>query len=145
MANAWRLAIVFSVALLLPALAAAQDAATTPAPVQPPAPSLLEGAPPPPYEDDLLRLAEILGAMHYLRPLCGNDDGGQWREQMEQLLDSESPNEARRMRMIDRFNRGYDSYKSVYLACTPAATIASQRYLEEGAKIAADITARYGR
>jgi len=104
-----------------------------------------EVAPPPPYENDLLRLSEILGAVHYLRQLCQSDEGNVWREQMEKLLETEAPDEARRARMVDRFNRGYDSYKSVYLSCTPAATEASQRYLEEGAKIAAEITARYGK
>jgi uncharacterized protein (TIGR02301 family) len=146
-----RLAGIVALALLLPAIAAAQQqpSTNTPAP-QPPASApavaapVTEGAAPPPYQDDLLRLAEILGAIHYLRPLCGFD-GNQWREQMEQLLDSESADEPARTRMVDRFNRGYDSYKSVYLSCTPAATLAAQRYLEEGARIAADITARYGR
>ena len=83
--------------------------------------------------------------MHYLRQLCQSDEGNVWREQMEKLLETEAPDEARRARMVDRFNRGYDSYKSVYLSCTPAAAEASQRYLEEGAKIAAEITARYGK
>jgi uncharacterized protein (TIGR02301 family) len=124
-----------------PALAATSTAATK-APVAPPAPPAAEA---PPYEAELLRLSEILGAMHYLRQLCGANEGNQWRDEMEKLLDTEQPDDARRARMIDRFNRGYDSYKSVYLACTPAATEASDRYLDEGAKIAAEITARYGR
>jgi uncharacterized protein (TIGR02301 family) len=108
----------------------------------PPAPA---DVPAPPYEADLLRLSEILGAMHYLRELCGAHEGDQWRDQMEKLLDTEEPDDAARARMVDRFNRGYDSYKSVYLSCTPAASEASDRYLDEGAKIAAEMTARYGR
>ena len=118
------------------AASAAQKVPPPPAPVAIPAP---------PYEDDLLRLSEILGAMHYLRELCGAQEGDQWREQMEKLLDTEQPDDAARARMVDRFNRGYDSYKSVYLSCTPAASEASDRYLDEGAKIAAEMTARYGR
>ena len=47
--------------------------------------------------------------------------------------------------MVDRFNHGYDGFKSVYLSCTLAASVATDRYLQEGAKIAADITARYGK
>jgi uncharacterized protein (TIGR02301 family) len=124
-----------------PAIAATSTAATKTAPAPPPPPA----AEAPPYEAELLRLSEILGAMHYLRQLCGANEGNQWRDEMEKLLDTEQPDDARRARMIDRFNRGYDSYKSVYLACTPAATVASDRYLDEGAKIAAEITARYGR
>lgn len=104
-----------------------------------------EAAPPPPYEDQLLRLSEILGAVHYLRHLCKNDEGDLWREQMEKLIETEEPDESRRARMVDRFNRGYESFRSVYLSCTPAASESSERYLQEGAKIAAEITARYGK
>ncbi|MEJ0012280.1 MAG: TIGR02301 family protein [Bauldia sp.] len=126
--------------LALPGAALAASAAQKVPP--PPAPAAIQA---PPYEDDLLRLSEILGAMHYLRELCGAQEGDQWRDQMQKLLDTEQPDEAARARMVDRFNRGYDSYKSVYLSCTPAASEASDRYLDEGAKIAAEMTARYGR
>ncbi len=107
-------------------------------------------APPPPpvvapYDDGLLRLSEILGAVHYLRQLCGANEGTLWRDQMQSLLDSEQPEGDRLARIVDRFNRGYESFKSVYLTCTPAATLAVDRYLQEGAKIARDIAARYGR
>ena len=104
-----------------------------------------EGAPPPPYEDELLRLSEILGAVHYLRNLCNSDEGSVWRDQMQALIENEQPDEPRKARLVDRFNRGYDSYRSVYRTCTPAATEAVDRYLQEGARIAADITARYGK
>lgn len=114
--------------------------------------ALVQAAPPPqlpagdpPYEAQLLRLSEILGALHYLRHLCQSEDGDTWREQMQALIESEQPSDERRQRMIDRFNRGYESFHSVYRICTAAATLASERYLDEGAKIAADITARYGK
>jgi len=135
-----RIAPALAVVLLLAAPGSALPAAVV---APPPAPSAVPAAPP--YEADLLRLSEILGAVHYLRQLCKADEGDVWRQQMEKLLETESPDEARRARMVDRFNRGYDSYKSVYLSCTPAATESTQRYLEEGAKIAAEITARYGK
>ena len=32
-----------------------------------------------PYDDKLLRLSEILGAIHYLRELCGAREGQTWR------------------------------------------------------------------
>lgn len=132
-------------ALLIIALVfAVMPAAAAIVPVQV-APVTPQAAPPPPYEDELLRLSEILGAVHYLRHLCKNDDGDVWRTQMEKLIESETPDEGRRARMIDRFNRGYESYRSVYLTCTPAAGEASERYLQEGAKIAGEITARYGK
>lgn len=100
--------------------------------------------PPPPYEQALLRLSEILGALHYLRDLCGADDGELWRDQMQGLIDAESPDYVRRLRLADAFNRGHDSYRAVYLACTPSAEITVANFLEEGALLAGEIVARYG-
>ncbi|MFG1348428.1 TIGR02301 family protein [Xanthobacter autotrophicus] len=103
-----------------------------------------EGAPPP-YDSDLMRLAEILGALHYLRPLCGvAAEGQRWRTEMQALIDTEQPSEARRMKIISSFNRGYSSYAEVYRACTPAARVAVERQLDEGARLAHDIVVRYG-
>ncbi len=133
-----------ALALLVLALPFASQAATlTPVAPAPPPPPVASA--PPPYEDQLLRLSEILGAVHYLRQLCKAGDEEVWREQMQKLLDAEQPDADRRARMVDRFNRGYDSFRSVYLSCTPAASEATQRYLAEGSKITTDITARYGR
>lgn len=99
----------------------------------------------PPYEAQLLRLSEILGAVHYLRRLCDSDEGSLWRDEMLGILEAETPSPIRRARIVDRFNRGFDSFRSVYRTCTPAAITAIDRYMEEGADIARDITARYGR
>ncbi len=99
----------------------------------------------PPYESQLLRLSEILGALHYLRPLCGADEDQLWRQQMEELIAAEEPNDRRRARLTDRFNLGYSSFASVYRTCTQAAVAAVDRYQREGVKITRDITARYGR
>jgi uncharacterized protein (TIGR02301 family) len=90
------------------------------------------------------RLAEILGALHYLRQLCNSGEGTLWRDQMRGLLDAETPDADRRARLIDRFNRGYESFRAVYLTCTPAATEAIDRYVDEGARLAGDITMRFG-
>jgi hypothetical protein len=50
--------------------------AAWPARAQPdiPAPVPLDEALPPAYDDQLLRLSEIMGALHFLRDLCGHDD-----------------------------------------------------------------------
>ena len=96
-----------------------------------------------PFDGDLQRLAEILGALHYLRALCGSNEGQKWREQMEALVDAEVPAGERRQRMVASFNRGYRGFQQTYRSCTPAADIAIRRYLDEGARIARDITARY--
>ena len=48
---------------------------------------------------------------------------------MQALIDAEQPDDVLRARYVDRFNRGYESFRSVYLTCTPAATLAIDRYL----------------
>jgi uncharacterized protein (TIGR02301 family) len=96
-----------------------------------------------PYDRDLQRLAEILGALHYLRALCGANEGAKWRNEMQALVDAETPAGERRDKLVAGFNRGYRGFQQTYRTCTPAADLVIRRYLEEGAKISRDITARY--
>jgi uncharacterized protein (TIGR02301 family) len=114
---------------------------------QPPAANTIPPPPiqggPAPFDTDLMRLSEILGALQYLRTLCGANEGQKWREQMQALLDAEAQSGERRNRMVAQFNRGYRSFQQTYRTCTPAATVAVRRYLDEGAKISREITARY--
>jgi uncharacterized protein (TIGR02301 family) len=102
----------------------------------------VEGGPAP-FDGDLQRLAEILGALHYLRAICGANEGQKWRNEMQALIAAEAPNGARRQKIVSSFNRGYRGFQQTYRSCTPAADIAIRRYLDEGARIARDITARY--
>jgi len=96
-----------------------------------------------PYDADLQRLAEILGSLQYLRTVCGANEGQKWRSEMQALIDAEAPSGERRRQIVARFNRGYRGFEQTYRTCTPAADLAIRRYLEEGAKIAREITARY--
>lgn len=96
-----------------------------------------------PFDGDLRRLSEILGALHYLREVCGSAEGQKWRNEMQQLVDAEAPTGARRAQMIASFNRGYRLYQQSYRSCTPAADTAIRKYLQEGTKIAREVTARY--
>jgi uncharacterized protein (TIGR02301 family) len=102
------------------------------------------GDTPAPFDNDLQRLAEILGALHYLRAVCGANDGQKWRNEMQGLIDAESSDGDRRRKIVASFNRGYQGFQQSYHSCTPAADLAIRRYLEEGAKISREITARYG-
>jgi uncharacterized protein (TIGR02301 family) len=102
----------------------------------------IEGGPAP-YDVDLQRLAEILGALHYLRGICGANEGARWRNEMQALIEAEAATGERRSRMIVSFNRGYRGFQQTYRTCTPAADLAIRRYLEEGSKISREITARY--
>jgi uncharacterized protein (TIGR02301 family) len=108
----------------------------------------LAGAParaqaPAPFDGNLQRLAEIMGALHYLRGLCGANEGQKWRDEVQALIDAEAPTGERRKRMIASFNRGYRGFQQTYRTCTPAADLVIRRYLEEGSKIAREVTARY--
>ena len=107
-----------------------------------PATAQQEGGPAP-FDGDLQRLAEIMGALHYLRGICGANEGQKWRNEMQALIEAEASSGERRSRMIASFNRGYQGFQQTYRTCTPAADFAIRRYLEEGAKISRDITARY--
>ena len=96
-----------------------------------------------PFDPVLERLAEILGSLHYLRGVCGANEGNKWRNEMQAIMDAEAPSGARRTQMIAHFNRGYRTFQQSYHTCTPAADLAIRRYLEEGSKIAREVTARY--
>jgi uncharacterized protein (TIGR02301 family) len=123
-----------------------------PARPRPPGPPRAKAAPQPeappvevttPYDPDLQRLAEILGALHFLRSICGSDEGQKWRNEAQSLIDAEAPSGKRHDQMVQSFNRGYLGFRQSYRTCTPAARIIIRRYLEEGAQIARDVTARY--
>lgn len=98
---------------------------------------------PAPFDGNLQRLAEIMGALHYLRGICGANEGQKWRNEVQALIDAEASSGDRKARMIAAFNRGYRGFQQTYRTCTPAADLVIRRYLQEGAKIAREVTARY--
>jgi uncharacterized protein (TIGR02301 family) len=122
-----------------PANSAAKAAEPTPAasptPTQPEAP--------PPYEAQLLRLAELTGALAYLRDLCGDDDGAAFRAKFADLVDTEGTTDARKESLAGAFNRGFRDYELTYRACTPTAREIVARFLDEASRIAKDVANRY--
>jgi uncharacterized protein (TIGR02301 family) len=92
------------------------------------------------YDGKLLRLAELLGAVHYLRELCGADEGQLWRQKMEALVEAEGTTALRRARLVQSFNKGYRSYQRTYQTCTKSAETAVSRFLAEGAEIAESVS-----
>ena len=99
-------------------------------------------AQPAPYDHDLQRLSEILDALHFLRGICDSNEGQKWRNEALALINAEAPSGKRHDDMVASFNRGYLSFQS-YRTCSSVADVVVRRYLEEGAKIARDINARY--
>lgn len=92
-----------------------------------------------PDHADLIRLSEILGALHYLRPLCGGAEQGQWRVEMQELIDAAELSADRRARLVTAFNRGYTAHERAHGTCTPAAQAAIRRFLDEGSRLSREI------
>jgi uncharacterized protein (TIGR02301 family) len=88
-----------------------------------------------PYDDRLMRLSEIVGAVHYLRELCGANDGQVWRERMREIIEAEGSNAMRRARLTRSFNQGYYSYSKTHKICTTTAQTAISRFMSEGAQL----------
>ena len=126
-----------AMALAITPAAHAQQAAEEPEQAERPPPG-----PPPIYETELLRLSEVIGALAFLRDLCGDADAAEWPQRMQALLDSEGP--ARAERLAGAYNRGYGAFALTYRACTPSAELAIARYLDEGDRISSLIASRYG-
>jgi uncharacterized protein (TIGR02301 family) len=139
-----RFALLAALAFTSPALAqqATGEAAN-------PTPGVVVEEKPAPYDERLERLSEILGAVHYLRNLCidkakGKTEDG-WRAAMQRLIEMEAANEPKRQeKLTAAFNRGYRSFAAIYTACTDSAVVAEERYRNEGATLATEITARFG-
>lgn len=96
----------------------------------------------PPYQRQMERLAEIMGSLYFLQPLCeaGSED---WRAQMAELIALDEPVEERRQRLAGAFNAGYRAYARFHRTCTPAAREAFLRLAAEAASVARDIHTRF--
>lgn len=96
----------------------------------------------PPYQPQMERLAEILGSLYFLQPMCqpGVED---WRAQMAELIMLDQPDEDRRQRLAGAFNEGYEAYARLYRVCTVSAAEALTRLLLEAEQTARDIHSRY--
>ncbi|WGJ13589.1 TIGR02301 family protein [Methylocapsa sp. D3K7] len=119
--------------------------AATPAPNTPSgAPATAVEGPPAPYDPEMLRLAEILGALTYLDDLCGSKPSGDWRAKMQTLLEAEAKTTAKKERLAGSYNRGFHDYERTYHVCTQNAQAVISRFLAEGGKIAHEVVNRYG-
>lgn len=96
-----------------------------------------------PYEGKMLRLAEILGSLHYLHNLCG-ETGSEWRDRMGAIIVAEKPPEDEKLRIISSFNHGYRVFSENYTSCTASAHAAINRYMKEGESLSNELISRYG-
>ncbi len=96
----------------------------------------------PPYEPEMEHLAQALGSLYFLNPLC-NATATDWRAQMADLITKDEPDQDRQQRLYGAFNAGYTAYSRLYRTCTPSAQEALSRLLIEAEATARDIHARY--
>jgi uncharacterized protein (TIGR02301 family) len=101
-------------------------------------------SPAPPYEPQLLKLAEIIGSLAYLRTLCETREAQDWRERMAALLESEGRSPQRRERLASAYNRGYRAYSATHRTCSDGSQEASARLAQEGEKLAKTLASRFG-
>lgn len=96
----------------------------------------------PPYQRQMERLAEVMGSLYYLQPLCktGTED---WRAEMSELITLDEPDEDRRQRLAGAFNTGYTGYSRLHRHCTPASREALGRLLVEAQQLARTIHTRF--
>jgi len=139
-----RLALAAAFCAAVSGQACAQQPPAKPAaPAEQPAPAPA-AEPPPPYEPQLLRLAELMGALSYLRDLCGAHDADAFHAKMATLLEAEAKSETRKESLAGAYNNGFRGYELSYRVCTPAAREIIARFLDEAAKISTDVANRYG-
>jgi uncharacterized protein (TIGR02301 family) len=86
----------------------------------------------------------MMGALAYLRDLCGAGDGAEFRAKLGALLDAEGVDAQRRDLLAGAYNKAFRDYAISYHACGPSANAVIERYLGETARLAADLAARYG-
>lgn len=97
----------------------------------------------PPYQGEMERLAEILGSLYFLQPLCRPEADADWRAEMADLIALDQPDDDRRQRLAGAFNGGYEAYARLHRACTESAAQALVRLLVDAEDTARDIHARY--
>jgi len=96
----------------------------------------------PPYQAQMEKLAQMLGSLYFLNPLC-KPSAPDWRQQMADLVSLDQPDESRQQRLYGAFNAGYAAYSRLYRNCTPSAEEALARLLIEAEANARDIHSHY--
>jgi uncharacterized protein (TIGR02301 family) len=96
----------------------------------------------PPYEPQMERLAEIMGSLYFLAPIC-TQGTADWRAELADLVTRDQPDEDRQQRLFGAFNGGYQAFARLYRTCTPSAEEALTRLLIEAESTARDIHTRY--
>lgn len=95
------------------------------------------------YDKKMTRLSEVLGALHYLYNLCG-EDTAIWRDKMDLLLNAEQADGTRKTKLTAAFNSGFRAFSENYYQCTLAALSAIELYNDEGKRLSQELIDRFG-
>lgn len=98
----------------------------------------------PPFEPKLARLAEILGALSYLEPLCSGSLSYDWQGKTAALVNAEAKSDLEKNTIIGAYNHGFAGYSLSYRTCTPNAQRIIARFVSEGTNLSQDIMDHYG-
>lgn len=139
-----RACLIVTLALSISPSLAQQSASRAPPAKTQPAPQVAPDPPAPPYEPDLLRLAEIMGSLAYLREICAAREAPAWRDRMVALVEAEGRVPSRRDRLTDAYNRGFKAYAGIHRTCLPASEEASTRLARDGERLAKGLAGRFG-
>ena len=142
------MAALLCLVCLLPHPAQAQQRPRPATPQTPAKEAPKEPAPPAdvaaPYDRDLMRMSEVIGALAFLRGLCAAADAAEWPARMKALIEAEGVTAPRRDRLAGAYNRGYRGYALTYRICTPAAHEAAARFVAEGERLSHALAGRFG-
>jgi uncharacterized protein (TIGR02301 family) len=88
------------------------------------------------YRADMVRLAEVLGAVHLLRERCGGREGQMWRRKMLEMLDIEASRKKDRDMLVNHFNKSYYAMRVNHSRCSMRTISEMNAYIDEGAAVA---------
>ncbi len=92
------------------------------------------------HQTRLVRMAEVMGGLHYLRGICDKEDNQVWRGNMMRLLDLEQPPQDVRERMVSRFNSYFDREQKSFSTCNRKATREIKKLAGEGQQLTSELS-----
>ncbi len=92
--------------------------------------------------DQLLQIAGIMGAVHYLHGQCDGKGTQIWRDNMKRLIDLEKPAPEVRQTMIERFNAQYEVQRQRFSKCNKKRAKEAARLAGEGERLTAEMVRR---
>jgi uncharacterized protein (TIGR02301 family) len=96
-----------------------------------------------PAVQDLAELAQILGQLHHLRPLCGTGEGPLWRSMIQELIESEAQVSLSRKEMLTAaFNQGFKQAQFEHKSCSYLAEMSVEKALKRGEELSESLLSR---